>query len=172
MPTWKRWGHPSQAILANISASKITINWWEEIKKINLMVERDLSELLSSNAMMMSSFMSPMNNNINNFTNDHNLQWQLWDAFRAWPCRHRHSSSSMHPHSNYLFLPWWVVPVRIVNLFQQVVLIGPKQAWSTIWLMLVLRVQWARPLVELKCMNYYHWMTWGGLRVGHDVNYK
>ena len=99
MPAWKRWGHhSSRAILANISASKIAVKWCEEIKNPDLTVESDLSGSLSSNAMMMSSFMSTMNNNNNNFTNDHNLQWQLWDSFRTgamWAQAHQqHYASS------------------------------------------------------------------------------
>ena len=75
--------HQSRTIFANISASKFTVMWCEQIKYPNVTVESsDLSGSSSSNAMMMSSFMNTTNNN-NNSMNDQNIQWQLWDAFRA-----------------------------------------------------------------------------------------
>lgn len=73
--------HRSRTILAIISASKkITVKWCEEIKYPDVR-DHSAGSGSSSNALMMSSFMITLING--NFTNDHNIQWQLWDAFRA-----------------------------------------------------------------------------------------
>jgi hypothetical protein len=72
--------HRSRTILATISASKITVKWCEEIKYPDI-TDHSAGSGSSSNALMMSSYMSTLNNG--NSTNDHNMQWQLWDAFRA-----------------------------------------------------------------------------------------
>ena len=72
--------HRSRTILAIISASKITVKWCEEIKYPDV-TDHSAGSGSSSNALMMSSYMSTLNNG--DFTNDHNMQWLWWDAFRA-----------------------------------------------------------------------------------------